>query len=144
MRGLLTMARMCLGMAVPPFGAAEGVGLQPHVFQRDGKVNGGKRGGRQALSAVHRHDHHRRTGGTAGVGGDGGQRLNFSRVSHHIKFPGLLVAGAGGLHSGPENLEQGLFFHRLAGVFAHADAMKNAVHGDLLVLGWVALILPLL
>ena len=65
---------------------------------------------------------------TAGIGRDRGQGLQHAALLHHEKLPGLLVPGGGRRHGGTEDRQDLLLFHRLIGIFADADSLKDFFH----------------
>ena len=82
----------------------------------------------QSFLPIYRHDYDRCVCCTSRIGRRFGKRFNLFRIRHHIKFPRLLVARAGCLHTRPQNLHQLFFFHLFVFIPANTDSVKNTVH----------------
>src|SRR5699024_3342580 len=91
------------------------------IFRRD-----------QSMLPVYRNDHNRSARRAAGIGTYPGQFPDLLPVRHHIKFPGLLIAGTGSLHTGLQDLKDLLFLNDFVFILSYTDSAKNTVHIQLL------------
>ena len=102
--------------------------FQPDIFLGNRHIDLRKCWSDKTFQAICRYQHNRSFCRAAGVRCHFRKRLNFFLIRYHIKFPRLLVARAGCLHTRPQNLHQLFFFHLFVFIPANTDSVKNTVH----------------